>query len=65
MTRERLGTTLVVGELEITPVELVSLRRIRLGDALVFVGSKRPIAIRVREGGREWTIEIEGEGEGS
>ena len=59
MTRERLGPTLVVGDLEITPVERISIRHRRLGGTHLFEGEKRPVAILVRSADGERRIELE------
>lgn len=58
MIRERLGPPLVIHGLEITPVESISIRRRRFGDATLFEASKRPSAIVVRSRGRTWRIEV-------
>jgi hypothetical protein len=58
MTRERLGPPLQIRDLEITPVERISIRRRRVGDSTLFEASKRPVAIVVRSRGRTWRIEV-------
>jgi hypothetical protein len=58
MTRERLGPTLVVGDLEITAVERLTLRQRRFGSVHVFEGAKRPVAIVVRSRHGERRIEL-------
>ena len=63
MTRERLGTPRVVGELILTPVERISLERRGTGAAPLFFASKRPVAILVRRGERAWRIELPAPGE--
>jgi len=63
MTRERLGPTLRVGDLEITPVERISIRHRWFGGAHLFEGEKRPVAILVRGADGERRIEL-GDGSG-
>ncbi len=58
MTREQLGRTLVVRDLEIKPVERIWIRSRRIGNATLFEASKRPVAIVVRSRDREWRIEV-------
>ena len=58
MTRERLGPTLVVGDLEITPVERISIRHRRLGGTHLFEGEKHPVAVLVRSAEGERRIEL-------
>ncbi len=58
MTRERLGPTLVVGDLEITPVERISIRHRRFGGTHLFEGEKRPVAVLVRSAEGERRIEL-------
>ena len=58
MTRERLGPTLVVGDLEITPVERISIRHRWFGGAHLFEGEKRPVAVLVRSADGERRIEL-------
>ena len=47
-----------VGGLTITPVEQVSIRLHRVGDAVAGFASKRPVAVVVRAPEREWRIEL-------
>jgi hypothetical protein len=58
MTREQHGAAFVIRDLEITPVERISIRSHRVGGSILFEASKRPVAIVVRGGGREWRIEV-------
>lgn len=63
MTRERLGTPLVVGELVLIPVERTTREQRGTAEAPFFLGTKRPVAILVRRGDREWRIELPAPGE--
>jgi hypothetical protein len=64
MTRERLGPTLVVGDLEITPVERISIRHRRFEGTHLFEGEKRPVAVLVRSAEGERRIELGEPGSG-
>ena len=58
MTREQPGPALVIRDLEITPVERISIRCRRVGDSTLFEASKRPVAIVVRSRAGTWRIEV-------
>ena len=59
MTQERLGRPVTVGELRITPVERMSVRRETIGGRVWIAVAKRPVAILIRSPRSEWRIELE------
>lgn len=58
MTREAPGRPVVVGEFTLIPVERTRVETRRIGPVTFYSGSKRPVAIRVRHGDREWRLEL-------
>lgn len=60
LTREQRGRSVSVAGLEITPVERVSIRVFELAGSLAGRAEKRPIALLLRAGDREWRVELPG-----
>ncbi len=56
--RERLGSPLTVGDLVLVPVERIAVDEALVGNRRLVFASKRPVAIVVRSGDREWRIEL-------
>jgi len=58
LTYEQPGQPVVVGELVLTAIERISIRHHQAAGRVFFAASKRPIAVLVRTGDREWRIEV-------
>lgn len=58
VTSEHEGAAVAVGAFVLTPIERVSIHHYEAAGRVLLTGSKRPIAILVRSGDREWRIEI-------
>lgn len=58
LSREQRGEAVVVGRLEITPIERVSIRLFELSGGLAGQAEKRPVALLLRSGDREWRLEL-------
>jgi hypothetical protein len=58
---EKRGVPVVVGDLTIVPVEQVSIRQIRLAGQILIIGSKRPVAVIIQSGDREWRLDLPGQ----
>lgn len=56
------GRPVTIGDLVIEPIERTSIRVERIGDSIVAVARKEPVAVVIRSPSGTWTVELEGFG---
>ena len=59
MTDRRRGQPIVIGEIEIEPIERVLIRVERVGTAIVGLARKEPVAVIVRSPEGTWRIALD------
>jgi hypothetical protein len=58
LTREQRGPSVVIAGIEITPIERIAIHVFELAGNAVGWVEKRPLALLLRDGDREWRIEL-------
>ena len=58
LTREQRGPSVVIAGIEITPIERIRVDVFVLGGNVVGRVDKRPLALLLRDGEREWRIDL-------
>jgi hypothetical protein len=59
MTDHRRGQPIVIGNLEIEPIERVVVRAERIGTTIVGLARKEPVAVIVRSPNGTWRIDLD------
>ena len=60
MSRTQPGQPVVIGNLVIEPVERTFIDVRRIGDSIVGVAQKAPVAVVIRTPSGTWTVDLEG-----
>jgi hypothetical protein len=58
LTREQRGPSVVIAGIEITPIERIRVHVFVLGGNVAGRVEKRPLALLLRDGEREWRIDL-------
>jgi hypothetical protein len=58
LTREQRGPSVLIAGIEITPIERIRIDVFVLGGKVAGRAEKRPLALLLRDGEREWRIDL-------